>query len=144
VISGGQDLDFVVKCLRSGADDFIVKPAMMETLRNVWRSAWRRRNFELQLHSEQRELQDQVAVLQTQMHEAVETPINVILRTINDLAKMDSLKQDVRDALSSVVKSLNSSNLYRPVMQEKAVNVSDGTTRKWLSSVCVLFGVLVL
>lgn len=111
---------------------------------NVWQALFRKRKEQelaVKLEGEQRtrdELQGQISDLQTQVHEAVETPINIILRTVNDLARTATLTPEVREALTAVVKSLNSSNLYRPVMQQK-MKVSapvDETTRKWLESVC--------
>jgi transcription initiation factor TFIIIB Brf1 subunit/transcription initiation factor TFIIB len=50
----------------------------------------------------------------TQFSEAVETPINVITRTIDEITKTEGLTSEVRSALSVIIKSLNSSNLYKP------------------------------
>jgi hypothetical protein len=49
-----------------------------------------------------------------QFSEAVETPINVITRTIDEITKTEGLTSEVRSALSVIIKSLNSSNLYKP------------------------------
>eukprot|EP00698_Gefionella_okellyi_P003609 TRINITY_DN13389_c0_g1_i1.p1 TRINITY_DN13389_c0_g1~~TRINITY_DN13389_c0_g1_i1.p1 ORF type:complete len:580 (-),score=133.94 TRINITY_DN13389_c0_g1_i1:81-1820(-) len=141
MISAAQDLDVVVKCLRSGADDFIVKPARLEVMQTVWQSVWRKRKerkmlsmLSLEQHS-RGELMQQVDRLTTQVNEAVETPINVILQTITNLSRIEGLTTEVREALSVIFKSLGSSNLYRPAIQKAAsVANADGTTRDWLSS----------
>jgi len=141
MISAAQDLDVVVKCLRSGADDFIVKPARLEVMQTVWQSVWRKRKERkmMSILSSEREGRDellqQVDRLTTQINEAVETPINVILRTITDLSRMDNLTPEIRNAISVIFKSLGSSNLYRPAIQKMAsVTDVDGPTRDFLSS----------
>ncbi len=56
--------------------------------------------------------------MHAQFSEAVETPINVITRTIDQISKSEGLTDEVRNALSVIIKSLGSSNLYRPAFSK--------------------------
>jgi len=79
-------------------------------------------------------LKKEIESLKTQFSEAVETPIHVITRTIHQISQDNSLHDEVRDALGVIVKSLASSNIYRPALS-KVISESDtldSMTKEWL------------
>ncbi len=43
VMSGTENLDIVYKCLKSGADHYILKPIKEEQLKNLWQTLYRKR-----------------------------------------------------------------------------------------------------
>jgi len=151
MMSAADELEVVYHCLQDGADDYILKPIRKEAIQNLWSNVWRKRRDHRQLSSmasEQSELSvrlgkmtDQLQQLRCQVDEAVETPINVITRTITDMVKNGNLTPEVRHTLSSIVKSLGASNLYQPAFRRFLAPSSpsstpriDDQTRRWLQA----------
>jgi len=148
VMSATEDLDLVWKCLRNGADDYLLKPIRMESVKNVWSNVWRKRkegswetilkneeSKRWQMNEQMAQLENEIKDLKGQVTEAVETPIHVITRTVENIFKKATVSDEVRKAMSDIITSLSSSNLYRPVLSKiaNAQNVDD-LTKSWLLS----------
>ena len=124
LMSASEDLNIVIGCLEHGADDYILKPVRKEYLLNIWSNVWKRRQEAKQLKLMETQktemaiqmdsLASSVQNLRAQVNQAVETPIHVITRTIRQVAESNSLTEEVRQALSSIVSQFASYNLYRP------------------------------
>ena len=146
MVSATEDLGTVYKCLKNGADDYMVKPIRLPQLKNLWSNIWKKRKErsiikELQeektksstLGQELQNLQIQLSDLTSKIDQAVDTPINAITRTIGDLQTKANLTPEIKNALSQVLQSLASSNLYKPAFTKMMGNQSvDGVTKKWL------------
>jgi len=152
MMSATEDLNIVYKCLSEGADDYLIKPIQMGAAKNLWQNVWRKRKEKetaAQLSDERNKskamdeeligLRKQVESLKSQFSEAVETPINVISRTIHEITKTEGLTSEVRSALSVIIKSLNSSNLYKPALTKflsqggnEGIQL-DSMTQDWLA-----------
>lgn len=149
MMSATEDLNIVYKCLSEGADDYLLKPIQANAVKNLWQNVWRKRkeketanmlsherNKSKAMDEELVGLRKQVESLKSQFSEAVETPINVITRTIDEITKTEGLTSEVRSALSVIIKSLNSSNLYKPAFTKflsKGGNQLDSMTQDWLT-----------
>lgn len=146
MMSATEDLDLVWKCLRNGADDYLLKPIRMESVKNVWSNVWRKRkegswetilrneeSKRWQMNEQMAQLENEIKDLKGQVTEAVETPIHVITRTVENIFKKATVSDEVRKAMSDIIVSLSSSNLYRPALSKiaNAQNVDD-LTKSWL------------
>mmetsp|Transcript_11255 Transcript_11255/g.16890 ORF Transcript_11255/g.16890 Transcript_11255/m.16890 type:complete len:758 (-) Transcript_11255:37-2310(-) len=124
MLSSTEDLNIVYSCLVSGADDYMLKPVQPEFVKNIWSKVWKRRMEKQKLAEIDAErekmvstvsrLETEVEQLRDRVNEAIETPIHVIIRTLNDIIENKSLTNEVKDALSSIITKLGSSNLYKP------------------------------
>lgn len=94
-MSATEDLDIIYKCLKLGADDYLFKPVRSELLKNMWANISRKRRensiFRL-LDSERskssnmnqhvKEMQEEIEALKQQVNDAIETPLQIISRSI--------------------------------------------------------------
>ncbi|KAK9710230.1 3',5'-cyclic-nucleotide phosphodiesterase [Basidiobolus ranarum] len=136
-----EQLELACNCLQLGADDYVLKPVRLETVKTVWRSVWRKRKEHkvmLMLEEERnkrRSLQLAVDKLQDQMLQAIETPINLITRTVTDLLQSTGMSDEAKNTLATILSSLKSTNLYRPAFEKLLHNKHlDAETRNWLST----------
>ena len=124
----------------------MVKPIRIPQLKNLWSNIWKKKKERAILQQLQEEktktdslgielqnLQSQLSDLTSKIDQAVDTPITAITRTIGDLQSGANLTPEVKNALSQVLQSLASSNLYKPAFNKILDNQTvDGTTKKWL------------
>ncbi|KAK9710672.1 3',5'-cyclic-nucleotide phosphodiesterase, variant 2 [Basidiobolus ranarum] len=136
-----EQLELACNCLQLGADDYVLKPVRLETVKTVWRSVWRKRKERkvmLMLEEERnkrRSLELAVDMLQDQMLQAIETPINLITRTVTDLLQSTGMSDEAKKTLATILSSLKSTNLYRPAFEKLLHNKNlDRETRNWLST----------
>ncbi|ORY00083.1 HD-domain/PDEase-like protein [Basidiobolus meristosporus CBS 931.73] len=136
-----EQLELACNCLQLGADDYVLKPVRLETVKTVWRSVWRKRKEQkviLMLEEERnkrKSLELAVDKLQDQMLQAIETPINLITRTVTDLLQSTGMSDEAKNTLASILSSLKSTNLYRPAFEKLLHNENlNAETRNWLSS----------
>eukprot|EP00013_Stygamoeba_regulata_P026180 CAMPEP_0177656264 /NCGR_PEP_ID=MMETSP0447-20121125/15455_1 /TAXON_ID=0 /ORGANISM="Stygamoeba regulata, Strain BSH-02190019" /LENGTH=571 /DNA_ID=CAMNT_0019160333 /DNA_START=64 /DNA_END=1779 /DNA_ORIENTATION=+ len=153
MMSSTQDLDVVYKCLEAGADDYLIKPVTKSTLQNLWQNVVRRhRETEytsllkekeqklVMMNSEMGLLGDQISRLNAQIEEAVQTPIQAIMKTIGDLQEQPH-SENVRTLLTGIVKSLSSSDIYRPaIVKFLDKRELDNESRQWILSELNLTG----
>jgi len=146
MVSATEDLGTVFQCLNQGADDYMVKPILLPRLKNLWSNLWKKRKereIVKQLQEERsnsaklgkklQNLQSRLDELTSKIDETVETPLTAITKTISNLQSTENLTPEVNSALSQVLKSLASSNLYKPGFQKMLENKDiDTDTRKWL------------
>ena len=146
MVSGTEDLQTVYSCLKEGADDYILKPVRQAVMKNLWSNVWKKRREHQIIHQLENErnkcssldkelsdLKNKVEDLNSKIDQAVDTPISVITRTILDLQRQANLTPEVKTALSTIVQSLGSSNLYKPALCKIADSDSlDPVTKKWL------------
>eukprot|EP01088_Endostelium_zonatum_P013744 TRINITY_DN2854_c0_g1_i2.p1 TRINITY_DN2854_c0_g1~~TRINITY_DN2854_c0_g1_i2.p1 ORF type:complete len:573 (-),score=127.83 TRINITY_DN2854_c0_g1_i2:13-1731(-) len=134
MMSSAEDLDSNYRCLLAGADHYILKPLQASQLKNLYIYLWRK-NVDAVKDKEMSTMREENEKLKSQFSEAVETPINVITKTISSISQKD-LSPDVQSALGVIIKSLGSSNLYRPAFSkilEQSDITLDSTTKRWLS-----------
>eukprot|EP00276_Gloeochaete_wittrockiana_P022180 CAMPEP_0184335358 /NCGR_PEP_ID=MMETSP1089-20130417/3926_1 /TAXON_ID=38269 ORGANISM="Gloeochaete wittrockiana, Strain SAG46.84" /NCGR_SAMPLE_ID=MMETSP1089 /ASSEMBLY_ACC=CAM_ASM_000445 /LENGTH=633 /DNA_ID=CAMNT_0026659971 /DNA_START=231 /DNA_END=2132 /DNA_ORIENTATION=+ len=146
MVSASEDLMTVYKCIQEGADDYIFKPVRPSVIKNLWSNMWRKkkeREIVQQLAKEQENvsrkenelalLNDKLENMNQKVHEAVLTPISVIIKTISDLTKLSNIGPEVRDALGIVLTELSSSNLYRPAIN-RVLNGTDESSLEGIDS----------
>lgn len=141
MVSAVDELQLVYQCLNMGASDFLTKPIRQETVENLWRTIWRKRK-DTELRKRYDDLAGQrekeVEELQEQMAEAIKTPVRAITEAINGLMNERNLTDEVKSTLGQILKSIHSSNLYRPVLDDLVVSEEnreiDAQTRQWLTS----------
>mmetsp|Transcript_1112 Transcript_1112/g.3990 ORF Transcript_1112/g.3990 Transcript_1112/m.3990 type:complete len:575 (+) Transcript_1112:113-1837(+) len=131
VLSAVEDLSVVYKCLQNGADDYITKPMHRGSVRNLWSNVLRKKKEKhvlqqldeekakrLELNEELETMKVQMRRIDSQMATAVETPISVIMTTVKELQATDGLTDNVKSALSTMMMSLKSSDLYKPAIDK--------------------------
>ena len=147
VVTPVADLEAVGKCLVAGADHCVQRAKLKESMAMVWASVWgqkRLRDAHLVSEGSVRsplmekkvsELEEQLEKLQLQVNEAVRTPVQVIYRTVDLISRQEGLTEEVRNALSDIIRSLSSSNMYEPafVTELKKLDTLDDATRDWLN-----------
>jgi len=148
MVSATEDLQIVYQCLNAGADDYMVKPINIRQLKNLWSNLWKKKKERTLIHQLQEEksnrqqlgrelqhLQSQLSDLTSKIDQAVDTPITAITRTISELQCQENLTSEVQNALSQVLHSLASSNLYKPAFDKiLSDDEVDRDTKTWLMS----------
>lgn len=151
MMSGTEDLDLVYRCLKLGADHYIIKPLTLEQTKGLWQSLYktrkekemmqeldaeRKRAASLKTHadrleSEAERLQSLVVGLQADVTQAVELPVSILTQELEKLLHHSNLPGEV--VLSTVLKQLNKVALYRPAF-DKLLGEKDmePSTRQWL------------
>jgi CheY-like chemotaxis protein len=145
MMSGTENLDIVYKCLKSGADHYILKPIKEDQLRNLWQTLYRKRQevrVITQLDSEKcktneleektQKLEKEIYRLRKQVDEAVETPIRIISKEVESLLSTTDLPAEV--TLSTILKQLRKLDIYQPAFKKLLSDTAEmePTTRKWL------------
>ncbi|KAJ4458763.1 putative 3'; 5'-cyclic-nucleotide phosphodiesterase regA [Paratrimastix pyriformis] len=79
--------------------------------------------------------QAEIAELQRKLTKAVETPIQAITRCVSELVRGDEVdRETLQKSLLSILSSLSTSDLYRPVFSRLFTDFKlDSTTRQWVS-----------
>jgi YesN/AraC family two-component response regulator len=152
MVSSSEDPDTIQECFRSGAEDFLQKPIRFEMLKRrvemclddrlrrrketmyqemLRKERENRNRLSKQVEEQEKELQQ----IKSQISDTIETPMQVVMKTIGDLMEGNYSVEQYKGALVAILKSLGSRDLYKPafsMLLEKG-NVDD-TTRKWLQS----------
>jgi CheY-like chemotaxis protein len=141
VISSSKDPDMISKAFQSGVEDFLQKPIGLEMLKTRITMCLEdrlRRHKEKELETlldiqRQKNIEHQKIIesFKNEISEKIETPIQVVMKTIGDLMKEDdnsSVKQ-YKGALIAILKSLGSHDLYKPTFEE-----IESSTKKWLET----------
>jgi len=146
MMSGTENLDIVYKCLKSGADHYILKPIKEDQLKNLWQTLYRKRQ-EIrtlsQLDSEKdktskleektQKLEREVIKLKQEIDEAVETPLRIISSQVENLLSKADLPAEV--TLSAILKQLRKVDIYQPAFKKLLSDTTDiePMTRSWLT-----------
>lgn len=90
-MSGTENLDIVYRCLKLGADHYILKPIKEDQLKNLWQTLYRKRqevrvlsqldkekSKTTKLEERTQKLETEIARMKKEIDEAVETPIRII------------------------------------------------------------------
>lgn len=153
MISSSEDPDVISQSFKSGAEDFLNKPIRFDLLkrrvemcledrmrrkqesqyREKLRSEREARNM---LTKQVREQEKQLEQMRLHISDAIETPIQVVMKTISDLMKGSHGVEQYKGALLALMKSLGSRDLYRPsfstALDHHQDMTLDDTTKKWL------------
>ncbi|KAM9967807.1 hypothetical protein ACTFIW_001894 [Dictyostelium discoideum] len=156
------DYKYANDTIKIGGQDFLTKPIAKELLKKkidtVLQSIWQRRKeeeykatlaqerekgnklakeMELKEH-EIEELTKKVSKMSSISKEAMESPLVSVTRNIEELLKQSSwshYESEIKEKLSSILKELGSSNIYRPSFEKLIKNDSvDPVTKSFLVS----------
>lgn len=92
----------VYQSLHAGADDFFLRPIHEQTLQGIWQNIWRKRkerHMLAQLQKERTErqmLQRTLSKMQADMTEAIETPLQLIIQSLQSVIKDDGVSDETR------------------------------------------------
>ncbi|KAG2377422.1 hypothetical protein C9374_009333 [Naegleria lovaniensis] len=150
MMSGSEDPETVSKSFQYGAEDFLPKPIKEEILRAriqtvlAYRDRRIRERFYInkiveeqrlrnQLHMQEKKNEEELMAFKKKVGESIETPIQLIVSTVGDIMSGSLDREQTKLALISVMKSLSSSNLYRPAFLDSLKTTEmDESTRHWL------------
>lgn len=150
MMSGSEDPETVSKSFQYGAEDFLPKPIKEEILRAriqtvlAYRDRRIRERFYInkiveeqrlrnQLHMQEKKNEEELMAFKKKVSESIETPIQLIVGTVGDIMSGSLDREQTKLALISVMKSLSSSNLYRPAFLDSLKTTEmDESTRHWL------------
>jgi len=145
MMSGTENLDIVYKCLKSGADHYILKPIKEDQLKNLWQTLYRKRqevrvltqldsekNKTSKLEEKTQKLEREISKLKKEIDEAVETPIRIISNEVENLLCKSDLPAEV--TLSTILKQLRKVDIYQPAFKKLLSDTTDiePMTRTWL------------
>ena len=150
MMSGSEDPETVSKSFQCGAEDFLPKPIKEEILRAriqtvlAYRDRRIREKFYInkiheeqrlrnQLHLQEKKNEEELQAFKKKVNESIETPLQLIVGTVGDIMSGSLDREQTKLALISVMKSLSSTNLYRPAFLDYMKTAEmDENTRKWL------------
>lgn len=156
MMSGNSDQETVSKSFKCGAEDFLSKPIGKEMLKRriemcledrirMQKEKYYKQVLEKErqrgdmLTEQVKEKEKEIERILGQVSEAIETPIQVVMNTIRDLMSGQYKAQDFKGALIAVLKSLGSSDLYKPAFTKLLAGDKKSTekdlddyTRQWL------------
>jgi len=145
MMSGTENLDIVYKCLKSGADHYILKPIKEDQLKNLWQTLYRKRqeirvtsqldkekSKTSKLEEKTQKLEHEIANLKREIDEAVETPIRIISKEVESLLSQTELPAEI--TLSTILKQLRKVDIYQPAFKKLLSDTTDiePMTRTWL------------
>ncbi|KAG2373235.1 hypothetical protein C9374_012338 [Naegleria lovaniensis] len=152
MVSSSEDPDTINQCFQSGAEDFLQKPVQLEILKRrvnmCLEDRMRRRKekaYQEMLKNERinrkkltlrvKEQEKELEQIKSQMSSAVETPMQVVMKTIADLMEGKYSMENYKGALIAILRSLGSKDLYKPVFSNllKKGEIDD-STRRWLQT----------
>ncbi|KAL9647651.1 hypothetical protein ABK040_015141 [Willaertia magna] len=152
MVSSSEDPDTISQCFQSGAEDFLQKPVRFEMLKrrvNMCLEDRSRRRKEKtyqemlqkerinrkKLYTRVKEQEKELEQIKSQINNAVETPMQVVMKTISDLMEGKYSVEQYKGALIAIVKSLGSKDLYKPAFSNLLRRDDlDDSTRNWLQS----------
>eukprot|EP01116_Phalansterium_solitarium_P022092 TRINITY_DN716_c0_g2_i3.p1 TRINITY_DN716_c0_g2~~TRINITY_DN716_c0_g2_i3.p1 ORF type:complete len:604 (-),score=126.73 TRINITY_DN716_c0_g2_i3:81-1892(-) len=137
MMSSTEDLDLVYRCLKQGADHYVLKPLKEEQLKGIWQTLYKQRQekkvlLELELQrSKAIRLEKVVAGLQEDVAQAIDVPLQLLTRQLEAMLNTSSLPAEV--ILSTLLKQLSRVELYQPAFNKLlAANELNPNTRQWL------------
>ena len=150
MVSSSEDPDTINQCFQSGAEDFLQKPVQLEILKRrvnmclddrlrrrkekayqemLQNERMNRKMLTLRVKEQEKELEQ----IKSQISNAVETPMQVVMKTISDLMEGKYSMENYKGALIAVLKSLGSKDLYKPAFSNLVRKGElDDSTKKWL------------
>eukprot|EP00127_Corallochytrium_limacisporum_P002580 Clim_evm16s134 gene=Clim_evmTU16s134 len=140
VISVPHDLKHFVRELSlAGADDYLLKPLRMDVVRGVWQNIWRKRKereLTAMLQDERartEHITKELDAMKDEIDTVVDTPIQIIIRTISDLKQASGISEEVKETLNHIIDELKAQDLYKPVMSRTIHDEEmDPETRAWM------------
>lgn len=145
MMSGTENLDIVYRCLKLGADHYILKPIKEDQLKNLWQTLYRKRqevrvlsqldkekSKTTKLEERTQKLETEIARMKKEIDEAVETPIRIISKEVESLLSQTDLPAEI--TLSTILKQLRKVDIYQPAFKKLLSDTTDiePTTRRWL------------
>jgi hypothetical protein len=141
VMSSSADYAEILKCLKVGCDDCYLKPVRLEVLKHLWQSIWRKRKETLymnMLETERKQkqvMEGQMRELELGIEKAVDAPLTSIVKTVSLLLEKQELSAETKAALSTIMRDLQTSNLYQPAIATLLGQDNvDESVRNWISS----------
>src|SRR4051794_4081854 len=140
-----EDLQTVYKCLKAGADHYLLKPLKDSDLRTLWQTIYKKReemrvltalDKEKQnssiLLERSRVLEDEIATLKGEIGSAVENTVRVISQQVEALhVSTEVVPANV--ILSSILKQLKRVDLYQPAFAKFVMaSETEPVTKRWL------------
>lgn len=150
-MSTTDDLDTVYKCLRAGADHFILKPLTEHYLKNIWqlvylkRSRARRPSIAPQDPStpdhvdnqkqQTANLTNQIEALRSSMNTLVENSIKILSKEVEACLKRDVPKEQI---LSEIMRQFSRMDIFQEGFKRMITKLDvDTSTRKWLQEMAI-------
>lgn len=147
-MSGSEDPETVAKSFRVGAEDFLQKPIKEEILNRRIKKCLemkerkqRTKFLEVIIEEEKdrsetlKKKLEEMTSIKKRISEQIETPLMVVMNTIGDLMKGKYEKDEYKLALLTILKTLGSSDLYRPAFVDAIRKQQmDEKTKEWLTS----------
>ena len=152
VVSSSEDPDTINQCFQSGAEDFLQKPVQLEILKRrvnmcledrlrrrkekayqemLQNERINRKKLTLRVKEQEKELEE----IKNQINNTVETPMQVVMKTIADLMEGKYSIENSKGALIAVLRSLGSKDLYKPAFSNLLRKGElDDSTRRWLQT----------
>jgi CheY-like chemotaxis protein/HPt (histidine-containing phosphotransfer) domain-containing protein len=152
MVSSSEDPDTIAKCFQSGAEDFLQKPVKLEMLKRRVemclddRNRRRKETIYQEILKKEREnrsklterlnrQEKELEQIKSQITDTIETPMQVVMKTIGDLMDGSYSADQYKGALVAILKSLGSRDLYRPVFSSVLNSETvDSSTMKWLEA----------
>ncbi|EFC36502.1 3',5'-cyclic-nucleotide phosphodiesterase regA [Naegleria gruberi] len=152
MVSSSEDPDTINQCFQSGAEDFLQKPVQLEILKRrvnmcledrlrrrkekayqemLQNERINRKKLTLRVKEQEKELEE----IKNQINNTVETPMQVVMKTIADLMEGKYSIENSKGALIAVLRSLGSKDLYKPAFSNLLRKGElDDNTRRWLQT----------
>lgn len=140
MMSSNDQYDIVFDCLSKGADDYIIKPMTKQVLSNIYANVFtkRRENEAIKKMEQQQlenaELEQKVNEMKKKFSEAIKTPINEVISSLESLLSKNILSQE---ATLEVQKIINNSKVYNSgssfTINNMPTNVSKSSTDFFMS-----------
>jgi hypothetical protein len=145
MMSSTENLDIVYKCLKSGADHYILKPIKEDQLKNLWQTLYRKKqevrvvsqldkekHKTSKLEEKTQKLEGEIENLKLKIDEAVETPIRIISKQLEGILAQTDLPAEI--TLSAILKQLRKVDIYQPAFKKLLSDQTDiePMTRRWL------------
>lgn len=151
-MSSIQDLQVLYKCLKNGADHYILKPVLEDSLKNLWQTLFRKQKESLilkQLEQEKcnssdlvnktRKLEDEYSKMKEEMEQAVQKAIRILSMEVQSfLSQNSSTSADI--LLTKILQQLKEIQIYQDgftkLIEDEHI---EPLTKKWLAGLTLIF-----
>ncbi|KAL0480647.1 cyclic-nucleotide phosphodiesterase [Acrasis kona] len=152
MVSSTEDPDTISKCFQSGAEDFLQKPVKLEMLKRrvemcledrerrrkqtYYQDMLKRERATRKIEEKKAEdLKKELDDIKSQITDTIETPMQVVMKTVGDLMEGTYSTDRYKGALIAILKSLGSRDLYKPALSSVLnSDTMDKGTLKWLEN----------